>query len=505
MMPFCVNCGIKLEGNEKFCPKCGFDQRTQVSNGDAERKVIAEIPAVDGGLELTEESKKSSVSVRYKKLVVLVIILAAGISLFAGIKLLARPAAVEELRSSGDQLISTETPTEQTAAGLPETYTIVGLFPMTGVLSAYGENNAQAAMLASADINLWLEEEGRPWRLNLKVEDTESDRYGGQRKMQSSLNEDIKIFAGPVESSCVKECLVFANANKILFVSPASTALDLAVADDWLYRFIGSDLTQGAAVVRVASDIGIEHLIIGWRGDAWGDGLCTAASEIARELGISVYTEGFRYDPIKNETGNVVRSLDNLVGDLVGEGIESERIGFFLIALEEEVSFLEEASSYSRLKQIAWIGSDGMGLSGDLISSPAASELAAEVKYIKPLSRFADLPASTMHERVANHIRTASGREPDFSSFNTYDIIWSLALAIDEVGYDAGAVKTALPEVTDQWTKIHGASGHVVLNEFGDRAYADFDLWLLNEESAWENIGFYKGMSDKITWLKMLF
>jgi len=53
---------------------------------------------------------------------------------------------------------------QPTGGGLT-THTIVGIFPLTGVLSTFGENSAEVAKLAASDVNAWLEKEGKNWRL----------------------------------------------------------------------------------------------------------------------------------------------------------------------------------------------------------------------------------------------------------------------------------------------------------------------------------------------------
>jgi hypothetical protein len=57
----------------------------------------------------------------------------------------------------------------------------------------------------------------------------------------------------------------------------------------------------------------------------------------------------------------------------------------------------------------------------------------------------------------------------------------------------------------DKWSETFAASGHIVLNEFGDRAHTDYDYWLLNNNHGWENIGYYQGDSGRKYWLRRVF
>jgi len=49
------------------------------------------------------------------------------------------------------------------------------------------------------------------------------------------------------------------------------------------------------------------------------------------------------------------------------------------------------------------------------------------------------------YPRVREHVLEQVDCEPDVFALKTYDIIWSLAMAIDEVGYDPVKVKAIFP------------------------------------------------------------
>jgi branched-chain amino acid transport system substrate-binding protein len=385
------------------------------------------------------------------------------------------------------------------------THTIVSLVPLTGVLSTYGENSKKATELAAEDVNAWLEAEGKGWRLNLVADDTGTDGPTALSKMQTWFGNGVKFFSGPQASGEAMACLEFANSNKILFVSQSSTSPALAIADDWLFRFCTTDALQGPAIARVAAEAGVKHLIFSWRGDTWGDGLQSASAAAAGKLNIQIYPQALRYDPLLEEFTKEAALLDGYVKDLVGKGVPLKEIGFCIIAFEEIAPFMVAADAYPQLREIVWIGSDGTVKSEALISSAVASKFAADTKFISSMNRPEAFVATSKHEHVKNSLTERLGREPDAYAFNAYDIIWALALAIDEVGYDSEKVRAILPRVADEWSKQYGASGHVVLNAAGDRAFADYDLWLINDKIEWEFVGYYESPKDKINWQRKVY
>jgi branched-chain amino acid transport system substrate-binding protein len=327
--------------------------------------------------------------------------------------------------------------------------------------------------------------------------DTATEGPVGLTKMQSWFGEGVTFFAGPQASGVAQELLAFANANQILYISPSSTSPALAIADDFLFRFCTTDEVQGPAIAALAQAAGIEHLIFGWRGDTWGDGLQGAAEASLLELGIAVDSNKLRYDPLQEAFTSEAALLDGYVSEAVASGVALDKIGFNVIGFEEVVPFMVEASKYDQLRQIKWIGSDGTAFSEALLQTPEAAQFAVDVKWINSMNKPED--GSENYARVRDHIQELLGRETDAYSYNTYDIIWALAMAIDQVGYDAAAAKEVLPEVTKEISK-NGASGYIELNEFGDRAFADYNYVMLDSDFEWVIPGFFDGLTRTITW-----
>ncbi len=386
-----------------------------------------------------------------------------------------------------------------------QTHTIVGLFPLTGPLSTFGENSARVAELAAADVNEWLEAEGKDWRLRLEIDDTQTEGPVGLRKMQNWFGDGVRFFAGPQGSGVAQECLAFANSNQILFISPSSTSPALGIADDWLFRFCTDDMVQGPAIAAAAAAAGVDHLIFSWQGDTWGDGLQGAAAGSVVEKGITIYPKELRFDPQKEDFSTDAALLDEYVTDLVEQGIPLDKIGVNLITFEQAAPYMAEAARYDQLREVVWIGSDGTAVSEAVLQHPVASQFAVDVKFVNSMNRPAAEVAQSNKNRVRDHVQEVLGRDIDSYAYNTYDIIWALALSIDEAGYNPAAAKEILPRVADEWSKVYGASGHVVLNEAGDRAFADYDYWVLNDAKEWEIVGYFDGASGVINWQRQIY
>jgi len=388
-----------------------------------------------------------------------------------------------------------------------EERTIVGLLPLTGVLSTYGENSKFTALLAEKDVNLYLEKLGKPWRLKVIIEDTETKPATARSKLESWHGEGVKFFFGPMSSAEVSECKGYADANHILVVSPSSTSPALR-EDDWVFRFCPHDFVQGPALAKLIWECGVRHLVISWRGDTWGDGLASAVKSSFEDLGGTVhYWEEFRYDPGKEDFPDVASLLNTRIGELLAT-YPAEEIGIDLIAFEEVVPYMEDCAGYADLKKVKWFGSDGTCLQAALVDHADAGPFAADVKFANTL--FA--PGLSENPRFA-YVRGMAlqvlGREPDAYAYATYDIVWCLALAIDKYGYDPDAVRPEFKDLVWDWTSKYGASGPIELDENGDRAYADYDVWAVLYEAGkptWKKVAIWHGPAPgTIEWIIQLY
>ncbi len=391
---------------------------------------------------------------------------------------------------------------------------IVGLLPLTGVLSTYGENSKFTALLAEKDVNTYLENLGKPWRLKVIIEDTETTPAKAREKLEYWHGEGVKFFFGPMSSAEVSECKGYADANHLLVVSPSSTSPALR-EDDWVFRFCPHDFIQGPALAKLIYEAGVRHLIISNRGDTWGDGLALAVHDAFVELGGTVHywdeTAGrseLRYDPGKEDFPDLAGLLKDKVNELLGQGISKEEIGIDVIAFEEIVPYMEDCTAYDILKEVKWFGSDGTCLMGSLVEHDVAGPFAAEVKFANTL--FA--PGLSENPRFA-YVRGMGlqvlGRELDAYAYATYDIVWCLAMALDKYGYDPDAIKPHFKDLVWDWTSKYGASGPIELDENGDRAYADYDIWAVLFEDGtptWVKIGIWHGPAPgEIEWLKPIY
>jgi branched-chain amino acid transport system substrate-binding protein len=402
-------------------------------------------------------------------------------------------------RATAPKIVETVT---QAPTGLTGEVKIGALLPLTGVLSTFGSQYKVVLELAEKEINDYLEALGRQWRIKFVIEDTATDPKTHLDKLMALHGAGVKIFIGGASSAELSESLTYCNSNKLLIVSPSSTSPALALKDMAL-RYTPNDIYQGKAIATILWVRGVRWVIPVWRGDTWGDGLAKYTmdyfEEICKASGEScgvLRDSGIRYDPQAKEFSVEASRLNDAVSKAIAS-YGKDKVGVLLIGFEETAAFFAAAKAYPALLEVKWQGSDGSAAIAPLLD-PSIADAVIKTGFFNTMAS----PGVSPHtEKIRNTVKEKLNMEPMGYTYFVYDIAWTLALAIDAAGkYDAEAVLKTLPYVLDKYI---GASGYIKLDENGDRAIADYDIWAVvkvGDKYEWKVIGLYKGLTNTVEW-----
>lgn len=386
------------------------------------------------------------------------------------------------------------------AAGLSGEIQLGAILSLTGDLATFGENEQVAAEFAVGHVNDLLEDMGANWTLAIVAEDTQTDPDIALEKVESLAARGIKLIIGPLSSGEVRSIKGYCDANKILAISQSSTAPDMAIEDDYIFRFCPTDkLGQGPAIGRLMYDEGKRYIIPVTRNDAWGVGLEEAAKKkFVDELG-GTFLTGIRYDPEATSFTTEAADLAAKVQDAISS-YGAANVAVLHISFEEVNTFMTSAMGHPVLDDVKWYGSDGTAGSAAMLEDTNVRDFAMSVEY--PSTIFAPTE-SEKWDMVRQHIKSELGREPESYSYAIYDIVWAYALSLMAVDvYDADAVKAILPTITET---MFGASGWITLDSAGDRQAGDYDIFQITEIATdqydWKKVGKYILASDTVEWL----
>ncbi|MFQ6123535.1 MAG: ABC transporter substrate-binding protein [Candidatus Heimdallarchaeota archaeon] len=330
-------------------------------------------------------------------------------------------------------------------------------------------------------------------------------------KFDTLMARGVKFVIGLWWSSSVRAIIEKANEQKIIIVSGASTAMDLAIPDDFVFRMPVTDVGQGPAIASMIRDYGIEAVVVTQRADTWADGLYGYFEEKwVGEFGFTVY-QRIRYDPEKTEFGAEAELLDGYLKEAKAQ-YGADKVGVLHLGFTVDTTALQTSvGEYPEIMNTPWFGSDGHAYTAEFLQAEGIRPLAVKVRHISTLMGIA-----RNHDQYYDFSAKYTpryGAPPGTYESCQYDSFWLLGKAILEASStNTETIRQILPTVAAQY---FGASGWTKLNEAGDRAAANFDIWAVvsPEESldpealfpdpneiGWEIVGFYDVMADKTTW-----
>jgi branched-chain amino acid transport system substrate-binding protein len=401
---------------------------------------------------------------------------------------------------------TTVTTTVAGKGGLSGTITLGGLTSLTGDLSAYGQRSKDAQNLAISDINAWLAQSGATYKFAMDIEDTATDPTTALQKLQLMASEGEQVFVGPMTSAEVRNVITYANTNKLVLISQSSTAQDLKIANDFLFRFVPSDFAQASAAAALVYQYGVKDAVVVNRGDTWGVGLSNAFKSDYVALGGKL-VGNVTYQVISSGSYDFTAQLSQ-INSLYTSAVSTygaANVGIISFSFDELATLYQQSTTYPALSQTTWFGSDGTAESST-VTSTAGSAAAA----VKSLSTIYAPTLSAKEANFTSRFVAAYNQHPDAYAYSAYDATWAAALAIIACGANSGAcVQKTLPGVAASY---FGVAGWPDLDSAGDRAIADYAIWEVvscttapagtctsGQTYGWEQVGTWSAGTGTVT------
>jgi len=172
------------------------------------------------------------------------------------------------------------------ASGLSGTITIGDLTDLSGALSAIGTQQKTAVDLAVTDINTYLTQSGVT---NVKFAANDQDTGLVPAKaltdLQSLYSSGVQVVVGPLTSSEASTVLQTANQDHVVLISASSTAISLAIPNDYLFRLVPNDAAQSLAIARELVSQNVKDIILIAQNSVYGAGLANATANRFTALG----------------------------------------------------------------------------------------------------------------------------------------------------------------------------------------------------------------------------
>lgn len=381
------------------------------------------------------------------------------------------------------------------------------LVDLSGPLTTYGTSIKNTLDIAEEDINSYLKEKNLPYKVKFYVEDTKVEPKITLEKIQSLYAKGINLVVGPMGSGEVRNIKDFVTANKIIIISPSSTAIPKLLGvtkpeeKKYIFRFVALDDFQTEAIISELKALGIKAVVITHIGNAWGRGLNEVIAPKLQKEGIELKASIEYPEPLPADYSPYIAKIEENVAELLKNYSEKE-IAIVAFSYEEASVILAQTKSDSKTLNVIWLGCDGTALSGKLL------EVCEKANKVKMLSTLFESKGKGYSELEKKYGQKGYGGSLYQYSMNAYDAAWTLVLSYIEVvkergKYDPDAMASKIPTVAEKFSRgeyeVESASGYIKLNEWNDRASGDFALYYIRDCS-WRVAGIWNSVENKITW-----
>ncbi len=407
-----------------------------------------------------------------------------------------QPAATTPQQTAAPQETTpqqTQTMQQPAAGGLPEEIPIGLAIAVSKGYAVDGPRRLKGAMLAIEEMNQLLEKAGAPFRFKPVHEDTEASPQKAVEVIKRFAASGIQVVVGPLSTGETAAVMPIANQQHIVIISPSSTGAAAAAPNDYVFRMAPPDTKQGPALAEIIRKLGYEYLVIIARNDDYGRGLAELVKTTFEKLGGKVEMILYQYD--KPDLTPEVTQLATKV-QAIGE---PDKTAVLIIAFDNDgQKILTAASKVPVLQQVRWFGPDSMARK-TFLENKEIAEFLVKVKFLGTKPAIARNPVTEHFEKL---YREKYGEDPTFYAYYAYDAAWIAMLSVLNAGkYDGKAIKEVLPTVAFHFM---GATGHKVLDENGDAAIADYNLWTIvkTPQGTYEfkDVGIWYSSTKTIEW-----
>jgi len=401
----------------------------------------------------------------------------------------------------GDSDTEVSESTDSTVQEISELSGVVNIgliLPLSGDLATHGLENLEGSRFGVVEFNKHLEEIGAPWTLKMTSEDSATNPVIALEKLTSLNAKGIKMIVGPETSSNIRNMKGYSDSNNMLLVSCCSSAPSLAIPNDSVYRLVPDDSNQGTALSKLIQHEGIEVLVPVWRGDTWGDGLSAATTSSFVQRG-GIIDEGVRYNPESPEFSASTSLLAEVVQGYVDE-YGKDKVGVLFLGFAEILQFTQSASQHEVLDDVRWFGPGANTKEHKLIEDPIGLEFSTNVQFTTvqfAASKMTDTgDVNPIYEKVQDHLTETLGTAPNSFVLSSYDAVWIIGLSMLETqSTDVTKIKSVISDIAENYS---GAIGPTKLNEAGDLAQANYEVWGIRG-GEWVLLGQYTQSTDSIS------
>ncbi len=363
------------------------------------------------------------------------------------------------------------------------------LVPISGEWASNGKQIEAALAIGSEDINKFLVDLGSDKRIVLVVEDTKTDPAQALLKLKTLHEQGIKIVIVGSTSAELQAMKEYADENGIILIATSSTAPSMAIPWDNIIRLVTDDACQGRVMAKVLAFRNITDLIPIYRDDLWGQDLLNATRK-SFEAENGIVAKGVAYKPNSTSYSAEVEALEAEVKN-ASAIYGKDRVGVYLVSFDEGAEIINLAAKDPILSSVKWFGSDGTANLAELTQNSTLAQFASKTGFITPV--YSGEEGRPLYKNLSEAIMAITGSNPNAYAVTAYDALW-IATEAELLAGSSGNIsqlRVALEQIVNTYC---GATGRYMLNDAGDRDFADYALLEVEKTDkgcGWKKVGLY--------------
>lgn len=342
-----------------------------------------------------------------------------------------------------------------------ETIRVGRILPLTGPAASYGKSEQKGTLLALEQINIDGGISGKS--LEVLFEDDQCSVKDGVNAMKKLVDvQKVPAVIGATCSGVTLAIAPIANEQKVILLSPLSSAAAISNAGPFVFRIMPSDSFQSNIIANWIFSEGYHDIAMLYINNSWGNGV---AEEFRREF--------------ERIGGNIVTT------EVCKEGDRDFRVQLAKIKdMNPKAIFCPTMPKEGGiiLKQMKELGVNYPVFGADAWSvdelTDVAGDAASGVMYTYPAQYTGDV-----YQKFASDFRKKFGTEPDVNAAGAYDAVKILALCMNNI------VKKSHPltgeSIRLEMEKIkgyQGATGTTTFNVNGDSVGKTFEKMIIRDD-----------------------
>lgn len=338
-----------------------------------------------------------------------------------------------------------------------------------------GPIRQDAALLAIRHMNERLQAAGSPIRFRDVPDDTKGAPAGARDSFTRLRAAGVEVVVGPLSTGEATAVLDFINTNHIVAISPSSTGITAAIANDFMFRAPPTDIPQAKALSQLVDAMGYTEVAIINRNDDYGKGFADLF-EAQFETVYSGQVTRIPFDA-SSTTFDLATEVDQLNQDVIAFGADAQTAVLVIAFDTDGIEIFQEAALTTDLPNVRWFGSESMRRA-TFLNRTARPEVVNFVLQVNLTGFFASPALNPISTAFEDAYKAAyPGRDPARSPYTyyAYDSAMLAMMAVLAAGkYDGDAIQKIIPYVAQNYL---GASGHKALDANGDAIAADYVAW----------------------------